>query len=81
MDILFIVGNRLRVLRSTRNESLSTVANKTKIAASTISKIERGLIDFRLDKLFSLCRHYRVHPATLFENLPRENKKERVKEK
>lgn len=69
MDALVIIGKRLRVMRTTRKESLRVVAKKTKISATTISRIERGKTDCQLYMLFRLCKHYRVHPKVMFQDL------------
>lgn len=69
MDILITIGSRLRELRTARKESLRTASRKTKVSASKISNIERGKVDFKLDVLFSLCKHYKINPKDLLQDL------------
>lgn len=54
------IGQRFYDLRKARNRSLKTVAKATKMAPATLSKMEKGLYDFKLLHLFRLCKYYRV---------------------
>jgi len=60
------IGERLRMLRIERNESLEDVAKITSISKSLLSRYERGLIDPGLKALSKLSKYYSVSLDWLF---------------
>jgi transcriptional regulator with XRE-family HTH domain len=59
-------GRRLRDLRADRGWTLSEVAQKTGLAISTISKVERGVMSLTYDRLSALAAGLGVDMATFF---------------
>lgn len=60
------IGERLRMLRIERNESLEDVAKITNVSKSLLSRYERGLIDPGLKALSKLSKYYSVSLDWLF---------------
>ncbi|WP_043661077.1 helix-turn-helix domain-containing protein [Nocardia thailandica] len=58
--ILAAIGPRLRALRHERGLSLSTVADRSGLSVSTLSRLETGRRAPTLDLLLPLARTYRV---------------------
>lgn len=59
-------GRRLRDLRAERGWTLSEVAEKSGLAISTISKVERGVMSLTYDRLALLASGLEVDMATFF---------------
>jgi transcriptional regulator with XRE-family HTH domain len=59
-DVLDGVGARLRGFRQTLGLSLAELAKRSGITASTISRLERGLVRPGLEQLLALARVYGV---------------------
>jgi transcriptional regulator with XRE-family HTH domain len=59
-------GRRLRDLRTERGWTLSEVAQKSGLAISTISKVERGVMSLTYDRLALLASGLGVDMATFF---------------
>ncbi|WP_025897049.1 helix-turn-helix domain-containing protein [Sneathiella glossodoripedis] len=59
-------GRRLRQLRNERGWTLSQVAEKSGLAISTISKVERGVMSLTYDRLALLANGLGVDMATFF---------------
>jgi len=59
-------GRRLRDLRTERGWTLSEVAEKSGLAISTISKVERGVMSLTYDRLALLASGLGVDMATFF---------------
>jgi len=66
MDEIKEIGERLRMLRTEREESLEDVAKITNISKSLLSRYERGLIDPTLRPLRKLSQYYSVSLDWLF---------------
>lgn len=60
MNDLEIIGERLRKIRTERNESLGDVAKITGLTKGILSKYERGLVDPGLRTITKLIRYYNV---------------------
>jgi transcriptional regulator with XRE-family HTH domain len=68
-DYLFyidLIGERLYKLRKDKNESLETVGKAVRMSPRTISKMEKGLLNFRPSRLFRLCNYYGVSLACIY---------------
>jgi len=61
-----IIGERLKELRSEKEESLEEVARKTGLSKSLLSRYERGLVDPGLRALTSLVKYFNVSLDWLF---------------
>ncbi|GLQ05121.1 helix-turn-helix domain-containing protein [Sneathiella chinensis] len=59
-------GRRLRDLRKERGWTLSEVAEKSGLAISTVSKVERGMMSLTYDRLNLLANGLGVDMATFF---------------
>jgi transcriptional regulator with XRE-family HTH domain len=59
-------GRRLRELRRQRGWTLAEVAQRSGLAISTISKVERGLMALTYDRMLQLSRGLGVDMAELF---------------
>lgn len=66
MEEFKIIGQKLRQLRTERNESLEEVANKTDLSKSLLSRYERGMVDPGLKALTNLVRYFNVSLDWLF---------------
>lgn len=66
MDELKELGERLKLLRTERTESLEDVAKITSVSKSLLSKYERGLVDPGLRTLKKLVKYYNVSLDWLF---------------
>lgn len=64
---LLALGNRVRALRSARDLTLQTVANRTGLSASMISMVERGLTSPSIGTLVSIASTLGVHMSDLFD--------------
>ena len=60
------LGERLKLLRTEKNESLEDVAKITGVSKSLISKYERGQVDPGLKQLRKLVKYYKVSLEWLF---------------
>ncbi len=60
------LGERLRTLRQQRGWTLAEVANRSGLAVSTISKVERGRMSLAYDKFMQLARGLDVDVGELF---------------
>jgi transcriptional regulator with XRE-family HTH domain len=54
------IGHKLYTLRKARKESLLSVGVTIKMSPALISKMEKGLYDSPLIRLYELCKHYQV---------------------
>jgi transcriptional regulator with XRE-family HTH domain len=50
-----LVGERVRALRKSKNWSQEQLAEKAKVSQGTLSRIENGSVDMRLDTLSSVA--------------------------
>ena len=66
MEEFKIIGERLRELRTEKNESLEDVAKKTSLSKSLLSRYERGLVDPGLRSLKNLVIYFNVSLDWLF---------------
>lgn len=66
MEEIKAIGERLRMLRLERSESLEDVAKLTGVSKSLLSRYERGLIDPGLRALAKLTKYYKVSLDWLF---------------
>jgi transcriptional regulator with XRE-family HTH domain len=60
------LGRKLRELRLRRELTLNEVARQTKMSASMLSQLERGLVAPSLATLYALAQYYGTHLAGLF---------------
>ncbi|SIT34254.1 Helix-turn-helix [Filimonas lacunae] len=68
---LAIVGRNLHTLRKARKESLKTVGSQIHMASTTLSRMEKGLYNFKLEKLWQLSKYYGVEvDDILFKGFP-----------
>lgn len=65
--MLMILGTELRRLRKVRHETLTEVSDKTGIAVSSLSTIERGRTSPTIETLQRLARYYQVPIQQLLE--------------
>src|SRR5258708_33771425 len=66
------IGQNIRILRINSGCSLKVTADRLGISASSLSKIENGVIDINLSRLEQIANFYRVNLTELwtldFEN-------------
>lgn len=70
-DYLFytrLIGERLNELRKDRNESLEAVGKAVRMSPRTISKMEKGLLNFRPSRLLRLCNYYGVSLSYIYRH-------------
>ena len=54
------IGERIKLLRNTNNETQSQLASAINVTQDNISKIERGDISLTLEKQLAIAEHYNV---------------------
>lgn len=59
-EVIDGVGERLKGFRQTLGMTLAGLAARTGVSASTISRLERGIVRPSLEQLLSLSREFRV---------------------
>ncbi len=69
----FVVGNRIRQVRTTRNLSLNEVATRARISVATLSRIERDKQGLELGLFLTLCRILHSAPEDLLDGEAGEN--------
>lgn len=60
-------GERIAVLRKSKNLSYRKLAQRCNVDYSDISKIEKGLIKIQLPTILELAKGLEVHPRDLFD--------------
>lgn len=60
-------GKRLRLLREKQGKSLNMFAYENDLSKASVSKIERGIIDFRFSTLLQLANALEMSLAELFD--------------
>jgi len=63
-----MIGDRLREARAARQFSLSDVAEKAKISAATLSRIENGKQSLDVGLFLTLLKILRIQPADVLES-------------
>lgn len=66
MQEFIVIGEKLRMLRTEKDESLEDVAKKIGLSKSLLSKYERGIVDPGLKALSRLVRYFDVSLDWLF---------------
>tara|TARA_R110000772_G_scaffold102411_1_gene203164 strand:- start:437 stop:676 length:240 start_codon:yes stop_codon:yes gene_type:complete len=66
-------GERIAVLRKSKNLSYRKLAQRCNVDYSDISKIEKGLIKIQLPTILELAKGLEAHPRDLFDfDLPKD---------
>ena len=66
-DLVKILGNKIRMLRTEKNITLKGLADKVNVTASLISQIERGLANPSISSLKAIADVLEVSVAELLE--------------
>jgi transcriptional regulator with XRE-family HTH domain len=64
---LVIIGRNLYTLRKARKESLKTVCGRLHMAPEILSRMEKGQYNFKLERLWELCKYYGVEVVDIWE--------------
>jgi len=67
VEFRLLFGMQLEKLRSTKDLSLRTLAQRCDIDHSDIGKIEKGKIDIQIGTVMELAKGLNVHPKELFD--------------
>ena len=66
-DFKLLFGAQLEKLRTEKELSLRTLAQRCDIDHSDIGKIEKGKIDIQIGTVMELAKGLNVHPRELFD--------------
>lgn len=66
-DFKILLGKRIQSLRESKGMTQKDLAFETELDISTISRLERGILNPRLDTILSLSAVLKVHPKQLFD--------------
>ena len=66
MDYMKALGITIRDIRKERKLSVSELHYRVRLSHQAITKIERGAVSPRLDRLLAICEALEMNPSTLF---------------
>lgn len=69
-EILKLLGERIKKLRSEKSGSLNSFAfNKGLITSATLSRVENGLVDVKFTTLLKIAQSLEISLSDLFKDL------------